>query len=187
MFISVLFLSVALAMDCLTVSIVSGVVLQRMEWPTVLRMSTLFGLFQGLMPLLGWLAMSFFASGLLLYGHIVAFVFLSFVGGRMIWESFREGEPTMFNPHKLRTQLLLAVATSIDALAIGASYAVLGYDKLSLLALPFLIIGLVSFLFGVMGQVLGVRFGKITRRHIRPELLGGVILVIIGLKVLLGF
>ena len=194
----IILLAVALAMDCFTVSIVSGVI-DHGDWhndsseakirvpvPVIyLRMAFLFGLFQALMPLLGWLGISHFQAYMEAYDHWIAFGLLGFIGGKMIWESFGDEEDQHFNPRKLRTQLLLAVATSIDALAIGISFACTGFTELSQLTTPLLIIGLVSLLFSLVGYHLGRRFGKTITRRIKPELLGGVILVLIGVKILI--
>lgn len=177
-------LAIALAMDCFTVSIVSGVIIRRHIWGLVLRLAFLFGAFQALMPFLGWLATSHFSEALETIDHWIAFSMLAFIGGKMIKESFDEEEEPSFNPQNLRVQLLLAVATSIDALAIGISFACIGYHSMSMLVVPLFIIGLVSFLFSIMGYVLGVRFGKRIARRLKPELLGGVILVAIGIKIL---
>lgn len=177
-------LAIALAMDCFTVSIVSGVIIRRHIWGLVLRLAFLFGAFQALMPFLGWLATSHFSEQLEAIDHWIAFSMLAFIGGKMIKESFDEEEDPSFNPQNLRVQLLLAVATSIDALAIGISFACIGYHSISMLVVPLFIIGLVSFLFSIMGYVLGVRFGKRIARRLKPELLGGVILVAIGIKIL---
>jgi putative Mn2+ efflux pump MntP len=177
-------LAIALAMDCFTVSIVSGVIIRRHIWGLVLRLAFLFGAFQALMPFLGWLATSHFSEQLEAIDHWIAFSMLAFIGGKMIKESFDEEEEPSFNPQNLRVQLLLAVATSIDALAIGISFACIGYHSISMLVVPLFIIGLVSFLFSIMGYVLGVRFGKRIARRLKPELLGGVILVAIGIKIL---
>lgn len=194
----IILLAVALAMDCFTVSIVSGVI-DHGDWhndsseakirvpvPVIyLRMAFLFGLFQALMPLLGWLGISHFQTYMEAYDHWIAFGLLGFIGGKMIWESFGDEEDQHFNPRKLRTQLLLAVATSIDALAIGISFACTGFTELSQLTMPLLIIGIVSFLFSIVGYHLGRRFGKTITRRLKPELFGGIILVLIGLKILL--
>ncbi|MBR2775870.1 MAG: manganese efflux pump [Prevotella sp.] len=177
-------LAIALAMDCFTVSIVSGVIIRRHIWGLVLRLAFLFGAFQALMPFLGWLATSHFSEQLEAIDHWIAFSMLAFIGGKMIKESFDKEEEPSFNPQNLRVQLLLAVATSIDALAIGISFACIGYHSISMLVVPLFIIGLVSFLFSIMGYVLGVRFGKRIARRLKPELLGGVILVAIGIKIL---
>ena len=123
-------LAVALAMDCFTVSIVSGVLVRRWLWGMVLRMALLFGLFQALMPLVGWLATSRFSEHLEAIDHWIAFALLAFIGGKMIKESFAEEQEPSFNPRHLRTQLLLAVVTSIDALAVGISFACTGYHQL---------------------------------------------------------
>lgn len=181
----ILILSVGLAMDCLSVSMAAGVLMKRMEWGVVLRMSFLFGLFQALMPLLGWLLVAGFAARIENVGHWVAFVLLCFIGVKMIWESFQPEEERTMNPRHLSTQLLLAVATSIDALAVGISMGVTGYHDAAQLALPLTLIGLVSLLFGIVGSWVGVHLGHICKNATKPELLGGIILVLIGLKVLL--
>lgn len=183
----IILLAIALAMDCFTVSVVSGIILQNHgdRGPVIFRMAFLFGLFQALMPLLGWLGISRFQTYMEAYDHWIAFGLLAFIGGKMIWESFGDEEQQHFNPGRLRTQLLLAVATSIDALAVGISFACTGYTALSQLTLPLLIIGLVSFLFSIAGYHLGRRFGKSITHRLKPELIGGVILILIGLKVLL--
>lgn len=181
----ILLLSVALAMDCFTVSIVSGVILNNYKWRVILMMSFLFGLFQAAMPFLGWLGTNQFAEYIETYDHWIAFGLLAFLGTRMIKESFAPEEEQKFNPAKLKTQMVMAVATSIDALAIGISFACTGYRTIRQLAFPLLAIGIASFLFGVLGQHLGIHFGNAIRKRIRPELLGGIILIIIGIKILI--
>ena len=194
----IILLAIALAMDCFTVSIVSGIILTQRDGSfvtsvgvtkepslCVIRMAFLFGFFQALMPLLGWLGISHFQSYMEAYDHWIAFGLLGLIGGKMIWESFGDEEDQHFNPSKLRTQLLLAVATSIDALAVGISFACTGYTALSQLTLPLLLIGLVSFLFSIVGYHLGRCFGKTIIRRLNPELIGGTILILIGVKVLM--
>ena len=184
-------LAVALAMDCFTVSIVSGVILSNRfplfsrEGLGVFRLAFLFGAFQALMPLIGWFATSRFSEHLESIDHWIAFALLAFIGGKMIKESFEEEQKSTFDPQRLHTQLLLAVATSIDALAVGISFACTGYHRLSQLTAPFIIIGVVSFLFSILGYILGTRFGKSITRRLKPELLGGIILVVIGVKILM--
>ena len=180
-----LLLSIALAMDCFTVSMMSGVMLRRSINAAILRMALLFGVFQAAMPLAGWIGTAHFSQYLEAVDHWIAFGLLVFIGGKMIKESFDDnGEPS-FNPLHVRTQLLLAVATSIDALAVGISMACLGYSHITMLAEPLLIIGVASLVLSVVGYWLGVRFGRIVARRLRPELLGGLVLVFIGIKVLL--
>lgn len=179
-----LLLSVALAMDCFTVSIVSGVILRRGFSVAILRMAALFGLFQAVMPLIGWLGTAYFSHYLEAVDHWIAFGLLMFVGGKMIKESFDDDEHQSFNPQSLRTQLLLAVATSIDALAIGISMACIGYDRIAQLTVPLAMIGAASLLLSLLGYGLGVRFGRVMARRLKPELLGGLVLVFIAIKVL---
>lgn len=183
-------LAVALAMDCFTVSIVFGVLLRKIEWRTILAVAFLFGLFQAMMPLAGWLATNSFSSLIEDYDHWIAFSLLAFLGGRMIKESFsddeeeEEAEAKHINPRKLKTQLVFAVATSIDALAVGISFTCLGFKTISSLSLPLLIIGFVSLAFSIVGSLLGIRFGKGVEKRLKPELLGGIVLIIIGIRVL---
>lgn len=186
--IDIILLAVALAMDCLTVSIVSGLTArdgQATETRWLYRMAFLFGFFQAFMPLLGWLGIIHFETYMEAYDHWIAFGLLAFIGGKMVWESFGDDEEHHFNPRLLHTQLLLAVATSIDALAVGVSFACTGYTQLSDLTLPLIIISIVSFLFSIMGYHLGHRFGKPITKLMKPELVGGLILIAIGLKILL--
>ena len=182
------FLAIALAMDCFTVSIVFGVLLRKIEWRTILVVAFLFGLFQAMMPLAGWLATNSFSSLIEDYDHWIAFGLLAFLGGRMIKESFsddeEEAEAKHINPRKLKTQLVFAVATSIDALAVGISFTCLGFNTISSLSLPLLIIGFVSLAFSIVGSLLGIRFGKGVEKRLKPELLGGIVLIIIGIRVL---
>ena len=181
-----LLLSVALAMDCFTVSLMSGVILRRALTAAILRMALLFGVFQAAMPLAGWLGTAHFSQYLEAVDHWIAFGLLAFIGGKMIKESFDDDDSQpSFNPLRLRTQLLLAIATSIDALAVGISMACLGYDHISMLTLPLVMIGTASALLSIAGYWLGVRFGRIVARRIKPELIGGIVLVFIGIKVLL--
>lgn len=183
-------LAVALAMDCFTVSIVFGVLLRKIEWRTILAVAFLFGLFQAMMPLAGWFATNSFSSLIEDYDHWIAFGLLAFLGGRMIKESFsddeeeEEAEAKHINPRKLKTQLVFAVATSIDALAVGISFTCLGFNTISSLSLPLFIIGFVSLAFSIVGSLLGIRFGKGVEKRLKPELLGGIVLIIIGIRVL---
>lgn len=180
----ILLLSVALAMDCFTVSIMSGVILRRPISSSIMRMAVLFGLFQALMPLIGWLGTSHFSHYLEAIDHWIAFGLLAFIGGKMVWESFGDEEERSFNPLSLRMQVMLAVATSIDALAIGISMACLGYTHITQLTMPLGMIGMVSLLFSLLGYWLGVRFGRVIAQRLKPELVGGIVLILIGVKVL---
>lgn len=178
------FLALALAMDCFTVSIVSGVIIRKYVLSVILRMAFLFGLFQAMMPFIGWLGTSYFSHYLETVDHWIAFGLLAFLGGKMIKDSFGSEEEAHFNPSKLTSQLLFAVATSIDALAVGISFACLGYKSVDQLAVPLAIIGVCSFVMSILGNVLGVVCGKSIVKRLKPELIGGIILLMIGFRIL---
>lgn len=184
-FLDIVLLSVALAMDCFTVSIVSGVMMGYRRWRIIIRLSILFGMFQALMPLIGWICTSYLAQYIEAYDHWIAFGLLLFLGGRMIRDSFRSEEEHHFDPTSWKAGIVLAVATSIDALAVGISLAMTGYQTLSSLLPPLVVIGLGSFLFSVLGHLLGIWFGAGIRQRLQPELLGGIILIGIGVKILI--
>ncbi len=156
-----------------------------MEWGITLRMALLFGVFQALMPLLGWLGISNFSHYLEEVDHWIAFGLLAFLGSRMIRDAFLPVEDHSMNPRRFKTQFLLGVATSIDALAIGISFACMGFKQVSSLDYPLFVIGIVAFVSAIIGMWLGARFGKPLERRLKPELLGGIILIVIGVKVLI--
>lgn len=182
--IDITFLALALAMDCFTVSIVSGVIIRKYILSIIFRMAILFGLFQAMMPFIGWLGTSYFSHYLESVDHWIAFGLLAFLGGKMIKDSFGSEEEAHFNPSKLTSQLLFAVATSIDALAVGISFACLGYKSVDQLAVPLAIIGVCSFVMSILGNVLGVVCGKSIVKRLKPELIGGIILLLIGFRIL---
>ena len=163
-------LAIGLAMDCFAVSIASGIILKRTQWRPMLVMAFAFGFFQALMPFVDlW----------------IAFAILAFLGGRMIFESFKEEECCqLFNPTKLKVVFTMAIATSIDALAIGISFAFLGVQDYTQILSPICIIGLVSFVMSLIGLIFGIQCGCGIARKLKAELWGGIILVIIGLKIL---
>lgn len=182
--IDITFLALALAMDCFTVSIVSGVIIRKYILSVILRMAILFGLFQAMMPFMGWLGTSYFSHYLESVDHWIAFGLLAFLGGKMIKDSFGSEEEAHFDPSKLTSQLLFAVATSIDALAVGISFACLGYKNIEQLTLPLIVIGVCSFVMSILGNILGVMCGKSIVKRLKPEFIGGVILLLIGFRIL---
>lgn len=186
-FVELLLLSIALAMDCFTISIVCGMTMERKKWSVILRLALLFGFFQAFMPFLGWLGTSYFRKYIEAYDHWIAFAMLLFLGIRMIHGAFTDDENSgrKIRPEKISDEITLAIATSIDALAVGISFACTGYERLSSLGTPLFTIGAVSFLFTILGAVLGNKFGSAINRKIKPELIGGLILIIIGFKILL--
>ena len=180
-----LLLGLALAMDCFSVSIAAGLMLGRYTTRPVVLMALFFGLFQALMPLFGWLLTISFGPYVEVAGHWIAFVLLLFIGGKMIYDHFHEeeGERT-FDPNKFTVIITLAVATSIDALAVGVSLMCMGLTTLASILQPILIIGITSTLMSFAGSIIGIYLG---RRFCFPaELLGGIILICIGIASLVG-
>lgn len=175
-------LAVSLAIDCFTVSITSGIILHRIRWRIFLKMAFLFGLFQAAMPFLGWLGASRFNHLIETYDHWIAFALLAFLGIRMIREHFKDEEERSFDPTRMKVILTLAVATSIDALAVGISFAFTGFRTLSSLLYPLTAIGIASFVISLAGSLIGVFFGK--RFNLRVEIFGGLVLIGIGVKIL---
>ena len=179
-------LAVGLAMDCFAISIASGILLKRTLWRPMLTMAFFFGLFQAIMPLLGWIGTSTFSHLIESLDHWIAFIILAFLGGRMVRESFKDEDcKKEYDPKSLKVVLALAVATSIDALAIGVSFAFLGMRDFSEILAPISIIGFVSFIMSLIGLLFGIRFGCGIARKLRAELWGGIILIIIGTKILI--
>lgn len=179
-------LAVGLAMDCFAISIASGILLKRTLWRPMLMMAFFFGLFQALMPLIGWACASTFSHLIEDVDHWIAFAILAFLGGRMVRESFKEEDCRQdFDPTRLKVVLMLAVATSIDALAVGVSFAFLGMKSVTTILSPVGIIGFVSFALSLIGLTFGIRFGCSFARRLKAERWGGVILILIGLKILI--
>ena len=179
-------LAIGLAMDCFAVSIASGIILKRVRMRPMLIMALAFGFFQALMPLLGWIGASFFSHLIENIDHWIAFAILAFLGGRMVLESFKDEDCRHeFDPTSLKVVSALAVATSIDALAVGVSFAFLGVRSFSSILPSIGIIGFVSFALSFVGLMFGIRFGCGIARKLRAELWGGVILIIIGTKILI--
>jgi putative Mn2+ efflux pump MntP len=180
----IILLAIGLAMDCFTVSIASGIILKRPQWKPMLSMALLFGLFQAVMPLIGWLCTNHFRSYIESFDHWIAFLLLAFLGGKMIWESYHEDDEggDSRSPFSLLMLLTLSVATSIDALAVGISFACLGMGAFTDILMPIIIIGIASFLFSLLGLGIGLFFGK--RFDWPVERWGGIILILIGIKIL---
>jgi putative Mn2+ efflux pump MntP len=182
-FIVVLGMAVALAMDCFAVAMGMSCGASRLTGRQTLRVASAFGLFQFAMPVLGWFAGENVLRFIERLDHWVALALLSFVGLNMIRESFEKGEKGEAVPVD-RTSgmplLILSIATSIDALAVGLSLAVL---RTSIL-LPAVLIGVVCFVLTVVGAKLGPLVGRAVGK--RAELVGGLILIGIGIKILAG-
>lgn len=179
-------IAVSLAMDCFAVSIASGIMQKRYVWSNMLPMSFSFGWFQGMMCAIGWFAFIYFSGWVESLDHWIAFGMLAVIGGNMIKEGLsKEDKDRHFNPSSLWMILTLAVATSIDALAVGISFACLNYQTIVSLIYPVVVIAFVSLIFSLLGLYLGVTFGIKIEQRIKPELVGGIILLLIGVKILL--
>ena len=171
-------LAVGLSMDAFAVSICKGLSLGKIQKKHMAIAGAWFGCFQALMPLIGFFAGRFFAEKLTQYDHWVAFILLLFIGGSMIKESLGEEEESN-DAMDIKTMFLLAVATSIDALAVGVTFAFLHVNIVW--AVTF--IGCTTFVLSAVGVKVGNIFGM--KYKSRAELAGGVILILMGVKILL--
>ena len=177
---SVLLIALALSADCFAVSLSSSLSIKTTSLIPILRMSVAFGLAQALMTGLGWLVGRTVVDLVSSYDHWVAFILMALIGGRMIWESFRPSDKRkIVDTSKGFVLIGLAVATSIDALAVGLSFAFLHVNIL----MACLVIGLVAFGVTLGGFFLGKKMQTFLGRY--AELIGGIILIAIGLRVLL--
>ena len=170
-------LAVGLSMDAFAVSICKGLSLGKIKWKHMCIAGLWFGGFQALMPLTGYFLGSLFADIFTKYAHWIAFVLLVFIGGSMIKEAF--GKEEVNASMSFQSMLLLAIATSIDALAVGVSFAFLQVKIVP--AVSF--IGVITFLLSAVGVKIGSIFGDKYRS--KAEICGGVILILIGVKTLL--
>ena len=179
--ISIIFIALSLSADCFAVALSGSATMGKLSRLQVVRTSLAFGLAQFLMPVLGWLAGRTVVQIISAYDHWVAFALLAFVGGRMIWESLKGEDERKEGTDITRGFLLLtlAVATSIDSLAVGLSFALLEIGIIQ----AGLIIGVVAFAITAAGFWLGRKAGNLLGN--RAKLVGGVILISIGLKILI--
>ena len=180
-FLSVFLIALGLSADCFAVALSGSISNINHSWTRLLRVSFSFGLFQALMPVLGWLAGRTVVEFIADYDHWVAFALLAIVSGRMLWESFRpkRSQEKKVDITKGFLLLTLSIATSIDALAVGLSFAFLSVN----IALASPTIGVVAFLTTTIGFMVGKRASKVIGK--RTEAIGGVILLAIAFRILL--
>ena len=177
--ISIVIIAVGLAMDAFAVSITSGITIKRLHINHALKIALFFGLFQAFMPIIGWLAGLSLRDYISAIDHWIAFGLLSFIGCKMIYESITvQSSKKEINPLNVYVLLVLSIATSIDALAVGISFAFL---KVSIVT-PVIIIGTVTFLLSYLGVYIGDRIGHFFENKI--EIAGGILLIGIGIKIL---
>jgi manganese efflux pump family protein len=178
--ISLLFLSVGLSMDVLSVSAVTGFCLGQIERRQMLRLAAAFGIFHVFMPIIGWLAGGSIVSLISGYDHWVAFLLLAFVGGRMLIEGVRGGENVdQTKILEFRSLMLFSLAVSIDSIAVGLSF---GIQNIPIIY-PALLIGSTAFVFTLIGVFFGCKTGQWLGMW--SQIGGGLILILIGLRVLL--
>ena len=179
--ISLIAMALALSMDAVAVAIVTGLTLKPLTRRRIFRLAFHFGLFQALMPMAGWSAGHAIEGYVSTFDHWLAFALLAFVGGRMIAGSLRADETGRVpaDPTSGWDLVILSVATSIDALAVGFSLAIIG----SMIVLPALVIGVITGTLTTAGMLLGGRIGALWGK--RVEIVGGLILIGIGVKIVI--
>jgi putative Mn2+ efflux pump MntP len=176
---TIVFIAIGLAMDAFAVSIAKGITITESRKKNGVLLASLFGGFQMLMPAIGWLAGLSFKDLIMGVDHWIAFGLLSFIGSKMIYDSMKKKDKRKEEKIKLISALILALATSIDALMVGLSFAFLEVSIFE----PILIIGLVTFGLSLNGFMFGCSIGKIFGNRIK--IVGGLILVLIGLRILI--
>lgn len=178
--VTILLLAISLSFDSFAVSVCSGLNLPHIRFLQAAKIAVFLALFQAFMPLIGWLLGNSIKSLIEPVDHWIAFGLLSLIGGKMIIESFISSESREIkNPLHIKVILLLSVATSIDALAVGFSFATL----IEKILVPVIIIGIVTFIASMLGILLGKKTGPTFNKY--AEILGGLILIIIGSKILI--
>ncbi len=180
-FIALAGIAIALAMDAFAVALAAGLTLPKLTKRHLFRFGFHFGLFQALMPILGWLAGISVREKIEAYDHWIAFTLLFLVGAKMLKDAFSDetDEETYKDPTRGLSLVMLSIATSIDALAIGLSLAVLGVTIWA----PALVIGLTASILTLIGMLLGRRLGQAWGT--RVEVFGGLLLIVIGSKILI--
>lgn len=175
----------ALSMDAFAVSITNGILIYDVKAKDALKTGAYFGFFQGVMPLIGWLLGIKFQNHITKIDHWIALILLGFIGIKMIYESF-QNKPIACensqNPREClnsRTMIMLSIATSIDALAVGVSFALLKVPIVS----SIIIIGIITFAVCFMGVFIGKNCGVLLKKN--AEIFGGVILILMGVKIFL--
>lgn len=175
-------IAIGLSMDSFSVSISSGIFLKKIRISEVLKIAGILAIFQGGFTSIGWLLGIKFSELISSIDHWIAFILLTYLGIKMIYESLKNNEEEQeseINSLSLKKIILLGFATSIDALAVGISFAFLQTPIL----LPAIIITAITLIFSIIGLYIGSKFGKFNKFNV--ELIGGIILIIIGVKILI--
>lgn len=177
--VEILLISLGLAMDAFAVSVCKGLAMKKMSWKKAITIGLYFGVFQAVMPTIGFFLGTTFERFITNIDHWIAFILLVGIGINMIKEAFDEESENRNDNVDIKTMLVLSIATSIDALAIGITFACL---KMHIL-IPVITIGVTTFIISVIGVKIGNRFGD--KYEKKAETMGGVILILLGIKILL--
>lgn len=179
-----LFTGIGLAMDAVAASVANGISLRKMRLIDAVRTGFFFGFFQFAMPLIGFFISGVFDTQIRKYDHIVALILLCFLGSKMIFEAVREMHDEQTDKSLIflstKTLFLQAIATSIDALAVGVTYSVMGTSS-SIALTNCIIIGICTFLLSALGMFLGKKLSRLFRH--KASIIGGIILILIGVKI----
>ncbi|MBO5698663.1 MAG: manganese efflux pump [Bacteroidaceae bacterium] len=177
-------IAIALAADCFAVAFANGMAIKRVRIQIMLRMALYFSIFQAVMPLIGWWSTDAIVATWFQYNRYIAFLLLAFVGARMVKGSLSNDEPNCASGALCtRTLIILAIATSIDALFVGVSFSCMGLHDMKAITPVVLNIGIVAFLLTCIGFTLGAHIGQ-RLKYINIELIGGIILIALGIKIL---
>ena len=172
-------IGIGLAMDAFAVSICKGLSMKKINWKSAIIIGLYFGIFQAGMPVIGYFLGTTFSSLVETIDHWIAFILLAIIGGKMIKDSTDDELDKRNDKIDIKTMLLLSIATSIDALAVGVTFAFLEADPRQAI----IIIGVITFILSIIGVKIGNSYGPTFQN--KAELTGGIILIIIGLKILL--
>ncbi len=182
MFITVFLTGVGLSMDAFAVAICKGLKMPKLNYKQMALISLFFGGFQALMPFIGWLLGYNFKNYIESFDHWLAFGLLAFIGGKMLFESFKNEQEDDNSSFDIKELFIMAIATSIDAMAAGIAFAFDGITTLPQILFSILIIGMTTFVLSGIGVIIGHKFGAVYKS--KAELAGGIILILIGLKIL---
>ena len=175
----IVLVGVGLSMDAFAVSICKGLSMKKLKWKNAVIVGAYFGIFQAIMPLSGYLLGTTFSDLVISIDHWIAFILLAVIGGKMLKEAYSNNEEDENDNFDFKTMLVLAIATSIDALAIGITFAFFEINIIKAIS----IIGFLTFTISSIGVIIGNKFGH--KFQGKAEIVGGAILILIGLKILI--
>lgn len=175
----VLFISVGLGMDALSVALCKGLAMKKMYWRKAIIIGLYFGIFQAIMPMVGFFAGIKCERLIDSVSHWIALALLTIIGANMIKESLKKEEENINSRVDFKPMLLLSIATSIDAMAVGVTFGILKMN----IFVPVIIIGITTFIMSIAGVKIGNIFGE--RLKERAEIFGGIILILIGIKIVI--